>query len=136
MPKAIRTRNVTPPQARAYVGKAEEFLAAAESELRAGRSISATSLAIHAGINSSDAVTGLRTGQRAAGQDHEGVRALLRDAGQDGAELERSLARLLPLKTKAEYEPDEVSLSEATRAVDRATRCVAIAKRLAAAAPS
>lgn len=36
---------------RAYVAKAEEYLAAASSELEAGRSIAATSLAIHAGIN-------------------------------------------------------------------------------------
>lgn len=38
-----------------YLSKAEEFLLAAISELRAERSIAATSLTIHAGINAADA---------------------------------------------------------------------------------
>lgn len=52
-------------QVRSYLNKAEEFLAAATAELEAGRSIAATSLAIHAAINAADAVTGSRTGRRA-----------------------------------------------------------------------
>lgn len=115
---------------RTYLDKAEEFLAAAGAELEAGRSIASTSLSIHAAINAADAVTGSRTGRRAAGQDHDEVRSLLRDAGKDGAELEKDLARLLPLKTKAEYEPEDVAASEAKRAVERASRCVAIARRV------
>jgi hypothetical protein len=66
----MRTRPVSAAQARGYVAKVEEYLAAASNELDAGRSIAATSLAIHAAINASDAVTGLRMGRRAAGQDH------------------------------------------------------------------
>jgi len=115
---------------RAYLGKAVEYLAAASSELKEGRPIAATSLAIHAAINASDAVTGVRLGRRAAGEDHDQVLALLREAGKDGAEVERNLARLLPLKTKTEYEPDDISKSEATRAVERAARCVAVAERI------
>lgn len=131
MPKASRTRAVSASQVRDYLEKAEEFCAAASDELAAERFIAATSLAIHAAINAADAVTGARTGRRAAGQDHEEVRSLLRESGKDGAELEKDLGRLLPLKTKAEYEPDDVSVSEAKRAVERAGRCVAIAKRVA-----
>lgn len=96
---------VTAAQVRSYLVKVEEYLAAAVSELDAGRPVAATSLAIHAAINAADAVTGQRTGHRAAGQDHDEVRPLLRGAGKDGAELEKDLARLLALKTKAEYEP-------------------------------
>jgi hypothetical protein len=70
VPNPMRTRPVSAAQARGYVAKAEEYLAAASNELDAGRSIAATSLAIHAAINASDAVTGLRMGRRAAGQDH------------------------------------------------------------------
>ena len=125
-----RTRAVSAAQVRTYLGNAEESLAAAANELDAGRPIAATSLAIHAAINAADAVTGQRTGRRAAGQDHEQVRPLLRDAGKDGAELEKDLARLLPLKTKAEYEPDAVPVAEASRAVARAGRCVAVARRV------
>jgi HEPN domain-containing protein len=121
---------VSAAQVRSYLAKAEEFLAAASSELGAGRSIAATSLAIHAAISAADAVTGARTGRRAAGQDHDEVRALLRDAGKDGADLEKDLGRLLPVKTKTEYEPEDVSRAEAKRAVERASRCVAIARRV------
>jgi hypothetical protein len=132
VPRQMRTRQVTATQARGYVAKAEEYLAAASTELTAGRAFAATSLSIHAAINASDAVTGLRTGRRAAGQDHHQVLALLKEAGKDGAEVERNLGRLLPLKTKTEYEADDIPASEAARAVERATRCVAVARRLAA----
>ena len=131
VPRPARTRTVNAAQAQAYLAKAEEYLAAASSELEAGRAIAATSLAIHAGINAADAVTGQRMGRRAAGQDHDQVLSLLREAGRDGADAEKSLSRLLPLKTKTEYEPDEVPLPVARKAVERASRCVAAARRAA-----
>lgn len=124
-------RPVSAIQVRSSVAKANEYLEAAVSELEAGRAIAATSLAIHAAINAADAVTGGRLGQRAAGQGHEQVLALLGEAGHDGSEVAKNLARLLPLKTKTEYEPDDISKSEATRAVERASRCVAVARRVA-----
>jgi hypothetical protein len=130
VPRASRTRAVSPVQVRGYMAKAEEYLAAATTELGASRPIAATSLAIHAAINAADAVTGHRIGRRAAGQDHAEVRQLLREAGKDGAELDKDLARLLPLKTKAEYEADEVPPSEARRAVERAKRCLLVARRV------
>ena len=58
MPKPMRTRPVSAAQVRAYAGKAQEFADAAEAELAAGRFIAASSLAVHAGINAGDAVTG------------------------------------------------------------------------------
>jgi len=122
---------VSAAQVRAYAAKADEYLAAAANEFEAGRSIAAASLAIHAAINAADAVTGRRIGQRAAGQDHDQVLSLLREAGNDGAAVEKELARLLPLKTKTEYEPDEIPRAEAARAVERARRCVDVARRLA-----
>lgn len=131
MPRHARTRPVSAAQVDAYLAKAEEYLAAAASELEAGRAIAATSLAIHAAINAADVVTGVRMGRRAAGQDHDQVLALLHEAGKDGAEMETDLARLLPLKTKAEYDPEDIPKAEATRAIGRATRCVVVARRLA-----
>lgn len=127
----MRTRPVTAAHVHAYLSKAEEYLAAATNELHEGRAIAATSLAIHAAINAADAVTGVRLGRRAAGEDHDQVLALLREAGKDGAEIERNLGRLLPLKTKTEYEPDEISKGNAAKAVERAARCVAVARSLA-----
>lgn len=120
MPKPMRTRPVAAAHVRAYAGKAQEFADAARSELNAGRHIAATSLAIHAAINAADAVCGARLGQRAAGEDHDHVLALLRQAGPDGAKMERELSRLLPLKTKAQYEPDDIASSVAEKSVERA----------------
>ena len=131
MPKPGRTRPVLARQVRAYAAKAEEFAEAAASDLEAGRNIAATSLAIHAGINSADAVCGARLGKRAAGEDHDQVLALLRQAGPDGTEVERDLRRLLPLKTKAEYEPDDIAPTIAAKAVERAQRCAPVARRIA-----
>jgi hypothetical protein len=90
-------------------------------------------LAIHAGINAADAVCGARLGERAAGEDHDQVLSLLRQAGPDGAKVEKELRRLLPLKTKAEYEPDDVAPRVATQAVERAERCAQVARAVAAA---
>ena len=107
-------------QVRAYATKAGEYLAAAEAELGAGRHVAATSLAIHAAINAADVVTGSRIGRRAAAQNHDEVLAMLRDAGPDGAEVHRQLIRLLPLKTTAEYDPDDIPGPAAGKAVERA----------------
>lgn len=130
MPKAPRTRPVSVAQARAYFEKAEEFYAAAVAELAAGRTIAATSLAIHAAMNAADCVCGLRIGCRSAGQDHDQVLTLLSEAGPDGGSLRKDLTRLLPLKTGAEYDPDSVSKTTATKAVSRASRCLSIARRV------
>ncbi|HEV8627185.1 MAG TPA: hypothetical protein VG034_22295 [Acidimicrobiia bacterium] len=97
MPKQIRTRQVTPPQARAYLSRRRSIWTPPWLNWR-GRVIAAASLAVHAGINAADAVTGMRLGQRAAGQDHDEVLALLRQAAVDGASVERDLDRLLPMK--------------------------------------
>ena len=132
MPKPMRTKPVSGAQVRAHAGKAEEYADAAASEIEAGRYIAATSLAIHAGINAADAVCGARLGERAAGEDHDQVLTLLRQAGPDGTKVEKELRRLLPLKTKAEYEPDDVAPGVATKALERAQRCVAVARTVAA----
>jgi len=132
VPKQVRTRPVDSAQTRAYLAKAEEYAAAAASELEAKRWIAATSLAIHAGINAADAVCGARLGQRATGQDHDRALVLLGQAGADGAELAKDLRRLLPLKTKTEYDPDDIAPSTAAKAVDRAHHCVTVASRVVA----
>ena len=134
MARPARIRNVSAAQARSYLAKAEEYLAASESELDAERGIAATSLAIHAAINAADAVCGVRLGKRASGPDHDRAGPLLKEAGRDGAELDKDLRRLLPMKTKAEYDPDDIPLPAASTAVGRAQRCVTVARRVVAAA--
>ena len=131
MPKPMRTKPVSGAQVRAYAGKAEEYAEAAASEVGQGRFIAATSLAIHAAINAADAVCGARLGVRSAGEDHDQVLTLLRQAGVDGGKIATDLGRLLPLKTKAEYDSDDVAPAVATKAVERAQRCVLIARSVA-----
>ena len=97
MPREVRTRRVSAAQARSYLGKAEEFLAAARDSLDAGHSLAATSLSVHAGISACDAICGARTGQRASGSDHGQAVALLDRAGREGKDAARVLTRLMPL---------------------------------------
>ena len=132
MVRGRRTRAVTASQVRRYLAKAEEYAEAASSELDAQRGIAATSLAIDAAINAADAVCGVRLGERAAGPHHDRVFTLLKTASKDGAEVAKDLRQLLPPKTKAEYDPDDIPLSTASRAVNRARRCVAVARRVVA----
>lgn len=127
----MKTRPVSAAQVRAYAGKSAEYAEAAANELSSGRCTAATSLAIHAAINAADAVCGARLGHRAAGEDHDQVLVLLRQAGPDGAAIESDLRRLLPLKTKAEYDEDEIAPTVAAKAVERAQQCTAVARRVA-----
>lgn len=75
----------------------------------------------------------MRLGQRAVGQDHEEALVLLRTAGADGIAVAKELGRLLPMKTRAEYEPDDIPKSDASKAVTRARRIVDVARRIASA---
>jgi hypothetical protein len=56
--RASRTRTVSAVQVRGYLANAEEYLAAATTELEANGPLAATSLAIHAAITAADAVAG------------------------------------------------------------------------------
>jgi hypothetical protein len=128
--KSVRERSVSRSEARAYLAKADQYLSAAVDSLAADRTIAATSLAIHAAINAADAVTGARLGSMAGGEDHNQVLVLLARSGPDGATVARDLTRLLPLKTRAEHDPDDVAPSIASSAVERARRCVSAARRV------
>jgi hypothetical protein len=87
---------------------------------------------VHAAISAGDAICGARTGTRAAGGDHAQATVLLGQAGREGTDAARLLARLIPLKNRAEYEPQDVPKAAATRAVDQAERIVQIARQVVA----
>jgi|SRR5665811_102182 len=129
MAEEIKTRRVTMIQVSEYLAKARSSSWPPPPNWRP-RSIAATSLAIHAGINAADAVCGARLKERAAGQGHREVIKLLGRSGDDGSLLAKDLQRLLPLKTTAEYEPDDIPLTKASTAVERAKRCVDVARRV------
>ena len=127
-----RTKPVTIAQAKQYLGKAEEFLASAKDDLTQNRMIAATSSAVHAAINASDVVTGVRSGQRSASEAHSQAMELLKVSGADGMALAKDLARLLALKPQAEYDPSDIAPGTARQAVEWASRCVQIARRVLA----
>lgn len=131
MAKSLQTRPVSKAQIRSYLAKSVEFFDAASAELEAGRPIAATSLAIHAAINAADVVCGAVIGERSAGQDHQQALVLLQRCGPAGGDLARSLTRLLPLKSRAEYEPHGVTLTQADICIKRAASCRLIAEQVA-----
>lgn len=122
--------SVTTTDIRAYAAKAEEYLEAAQHDLKDGRHNAATSAAVHAGINAADAITGALRGMRSSDTDHSRAVDLLEGSGKDGKDASKHLARLIPLKTKAEYDPGTVARSKAESAVKSASRLVEIAQRL------
>jgi HEPN domain-containing protein len=122
--------SVTTTDVRAYAAKAEEYLEAAEQDLKDGRHNAATSAAVHAGINAADAIMGALRGMRSSDTDHSRAVDLLEGSGKDGKDASKHLARLIPMKTKAEYDPGTVSRSKAESAVKSAGRLVEIARRL------
>lgn len=130
VPRRSKTASLTTNDIRAYAAKAEEYLEAAEQDLEDGRYNAAASAAVHAGINAADAITGALRGLRSADADHGRAVDLLDSSGKEGKEASKYLARLIPLKTKAEYDPGTVPPSKAESAVKNATRLVEIARRL------
>ncbi len=58
--------------------------------------------------------------------------ALLAHAGREGKDAARLLTRLMPLKNRAEYEPQDVPKATAARAVEQAERIVQIARQVVA----
>lgn len=122
--------SVTTADVRAYAAKAEEYLEAAEHNLQDGRYNAATSAAVHAGINAADAITGALRGMRSSDADHNRAVDLLEGSGKDGKDASKHLARLIPMKTQAEYDPGTVSRSKAESAVKSAGRLVEIERRL------
>ena len=129
MARSDRTRSASRADARAYLGKAEEFLDAARLAAASEYRTATTGLAIHAGIAASDAVSAARLGKRSASSDHRTVLKLLDQSGTEGVAVRRALDRLLPLKNRAEYEPREPTKRQAEQALHAAEQAVAAAKR-------
>jgi HEPN domain-containing protein len=124
------TRRLTLVEARRYLAQANEFLDAAESELRAERFNAAAGNAVVAVVNAADAVSGYRLGERWTGP-HELAGRHVRQAGAEGKQLERALHRTVPFKNRAQYDPRPVSASRARNLVETGRRAVAAANRVA-----
>jgi hypothetical protein len=113
-------------EAAAYLAKAGEFLRPAKDSLELGNNAAAVGNAVHAGIPASDAITTARSRTVWRGE-HSQAPAHLEASGEEGQQAARHLRRLLPLKTRAEYDPAPVPAVDAKAAVNAADRRVTIA---------
>lgn len=118
-------------EAQAHLAKAREFLDAAELELAADLFTAAGSSAVLAGINAKDAICLGLTGRTRKSEDHRAAVPELAAAGPAGKALESTFRRLLALKTSAQYQAAPVSRTDATKAVEWATRMVNAARDVA-----
>ncbi|MHB8296301.1 MAG: HEPN domain-containing protein [Acidimicrobiales bacterium] len=122
-----RTQPASAGDAEAYLAKASEFLRAAQDALQAGNYTAATGNAVHAGIAAADAIAAARSGSIWRGP-HDQASLHLERSGPDGKQASRHLRRLIPLKTRAEYDPAPVRATDARAAVTAAERMIVIAE--------
>jgi hypothetical protein len=128
--RRVPSRPVEPSEARDYASKAEEHLDAARECLSKERWTAATTLAVHAGINAVDAITGMTLRRRGSGEQHEQTLVLLRDV-PDGGAVRKHFAPLLDVKPRAEYDAKPVRRSVAEQAVMRAEKLLDIVRDVA-----
>ena len=109
--------------ARAFLTKAEEYLASAEDSLAAERYTPAVGNAIHAGISAKDAIVTLLTGATSKGKDHAKSAGELRAAlgtRREAASAEKALRELIAIKGDVEYGTTLITLAKAEPLVRRA----------------
>lgn len=133
-PGPARTRPATAADGRAYLEKAREYLQASTLSLDFGNHVAATGNAIHAGIAAADAIAAIEARAVWRGEHGQASLFLRRSGTAQGAAAAKQLARLIPLKSTAEYDPDPIAPAKAAAAVEAARRIVAIAEQVVTAA--
>jgi hypothetical protein len=128
------TRSVSEGDAAAYLSKAREFLRAATDALAIGNHVAAASNAVHAGIAGADVIAAAHLGAVWAGE-HTLAAGHVAQAGREGSQAAAHLRRLLPLKTRAEYDPRPIPAADARAALRAAERLVALAEGVAGPRP-
>jgi len=115
---------------------AEEFLAAAQSALEAGRPNAAASAAVHAAICATDAVCEELTGDHPVSKAHDQSVDALKQACRNTRHSKaamchaRQLSAVLAVKSLAEYGRRALQLAQARRAVTQAARFVEWAREV------
>lgn len=132
MSRQSTTRSASPRDARAYLAKAKEFLQASTDSLGRENFVATAGNAVHAGIAAADAVSAARAGTVWTGEHGQSPSHLEKAGGTDGRQAARQLRRLLPLKSRAAYDPTPTTRAEARQAHQAAERIVAIAERVVA----
>ena len=126
MPK-VEVVLVPKSHASGYLRKAEQFCLAATEAIGSERFDAALLCAVHAGINSADAVCIALDGRRSKGPDHLRAGDLLEEIAKDSPPIRENVAQLRALirqKNRVEYEDKPASRSDATDAVRRCERLV------------
>lgn len=119
----LRTESIPRDRYTVFLGKAEEFLSAAQISSKSRDTNAAASNAAHAAISALDAVAAYHLGLRCKGDDHGQVLRLLSRASLEGfSERERQFLQLLDVKRLAEYHARDVLPNESDQAVLLARR--------------
>jgi HEPN domain-containing protein len=126
MTRQVPVKRISLADAKLYLGKADEHLDSAKDSLGLRRWTAAATLAVHAGINACDAITGARLGKRASGTQHEQTLILLKDV-PEAKDTRRLLRPLLGIKPRAEYDAVPLKQRDAQRAVEQASQLVELA---------
>jgi HEPN domain-containing protein len=116
--------------AKAFLKKAEQYLASAEDNLTADRHTPAAGDAIHAGISAKDAIVTVLTGASRKSKDHAAAAKELRQAlGQrpEATSAERALRELVAAKSDVEYGVALVQKAKAEPLIRRARTLVELA---------
>lgn len=116
--------------ARAFVKKAEEYLASAEDNLAAQRYTPAAGDAIHAGISAKDAILTALTGASPKRKSHAAAAKDLRIAlakRAEAAAAEKALRELIAAKGDVEYGTALLTLTKVDPLVRRARTLVDLA---------
>lgn len=119
--------------AKSFLKKGEEYLASAEANLAAGRHTPAAGDAIHAGINSKDAIVTALTGTTSKGKDHTAAAKELEQAlgkRTEAATAGKALRELLTAKGDVEYGVALVTATQAEPLVRRARTLVELAVQI------
>jgi len=118
--------------AKAFLRKAEEYLASAQANL-AERPTAAAGDAIHAGISAQDAIVTALTGATRKAKDHAAAAKELKTAlgkRAEAAAAEKALRELISAKGDVEYGTALLTAAKAEPLVRRAQSLVELAARI------
>ncbi len=127
MSKQTKTVAASRGEASLYLGKAEQFLEAAQGALQDSRHDAGMLNGIHAAISAGDAVAVALSGRRSADPDHQRAVDFLEEVGRGSESISarvKQLRALLSKKNQVEYESRRATAKEAAEAVARAVRIV------------
>ena len=108
--------------AKEHLAKAREFLEVAELSHDLDLYNAAASNAVTSGLNCKDAICLTVTGRSDKNDNHNQAIAELKTSGSVGNGLATTFSRLLKLESKAQYQSESISATDAAKAVDCAAK--------------